>query len=356
MVVKKLVIMLLLMTPIVSFASFSDMYGTWVERLLGNPTATYEQLSKWTDGYGQANSIEASIIAPDGEWKITVTTDMYTNTGNDIAWSFAVQASWTVDEQSAAIDVWANIIIASWTMYAKPTFTTLPTDLVSRQEAIGYEFLDGKWLEVTDTLWVNTGALLSVKPLEISQKLVSIAKETPVFTSTYETQRNGYTIHVVDIDQAGIEKLFAWVVNTITTPLWLPAEETLMLPPEVDLKQDGVKTFGVLWQKGDEIKMWIIVKQNPGSEYVLISSTVTPTTSSLMFRLAKKRGNKPLVQFWYDTETKSATEHTTKINFFATEEDLDIESTISSRYYDSSDKPEITAPTGAILLSDLMAQ
>jgi hypothetical protein len=37
-------------------------------------------------------------------------------------------------------------------MYAKPTFTTLPTDLVSRQEAIGYEFLDGKWLEVTDTL------------------------------------------------------------------------------------------------------------------------------------------------------------------------------------------------------------
>ena len=64
---KALLITLMMLFPVFSFASFSDMYGTWVERLLGNPTATYEQLSKWTDGYGQANSIEATIIAPDGE-------------------------------------------------------------------------------------------------------------------------------------------------------------------------------------------------------------------------------------------------------------------------------------------------
>ena len=130
----------------------------------------------------------------------------------------------------------------------------------------------------------------------------------------------------------------------------------MVLPPEADLTQDGVKTFGVIGQKGDEIKMGMIIKQNPGSEYVLMSSTVTPTTASFQFRLATKRGNKPLVQFWYDTETKSDTEKTTKINFFATEEDLDVETTIQSKYYDATTKPEITAPTGAILLSDLMAQ
>lgn len=353
---KVLGMTLMMLFPLFSFASFTEMYGTWVERLLGNPTATYEQLKTRTNWYGQTSNIEASIIAPEGEWTITVTTDMYTNTGNNIAWAFTFQASWTVDEQSAAIDLWAEIIVASGTMYAKPQIKAIPTDFVSTQEAIGFQFLDGKWLETTNTLWVNAEAVLSAKPLEINQKLVSLVKENPVFTSTYETKRNGYTIHVLDINQAGIEQLFAWVVNTITTPLWLPAESTMILPPDIDLKQSGVKTFGVIGQKGDEIKMWLLVKQNPWAEYVFISSAVTPTTSALTFRLAEKKGNKPLVQFWYDTETKSATELTTKINFFATEDDLDIESTITSSYYDATSKPEITAPTGAILLSDIMAQ
>lgn len=357
MVVKKLVIMLLLMTPIVSFARFSDMYSSWVERVLGNPTATFAQMNQWTGGYGQMNTIDVSVIAPDGEWTVAITSNVYTNSGsNNTAWTVSLKASGTIDTQSGMVDLWTDFIIASGALYAKPRFTTLPTNLLTTQEAIGYQFLDGKRLEVSDTVPVNSWALSQFDPLALSKQLIALTKQNPVFASTMETQRNGYTIHVLDIDQQGIENLFAWFVNTITTPLWLPAESTMVFPPEANLTQDGVKTFGVMGQKGDEIKMGMIIKQNPGPEYVLMSSTVTPTTASFQFRLATKRGNKPLVQFWYDTETKSETEKTSKINFFATEDDLDIESTITTKYYDATIKPEITAPTGAILLSDLMAQ
>gem|GEM_PF-7000591 len=61
---KKIAFLLsgLMMLPLVTTASFSDIYRTWTERLLGNPTAMYEQMQSFSS-YGQKTTLDASFTS-----------------------------------------------------------------------------------------------------------------------------------------------------------------------------------------------------------------------------------------------------------------------------------------------------
>ena len=101
----------------------------------------------------------------------------------------------------------------------KPTLTTLPAEAFSAEEQVGFQLLDGKWLQVNDetTLPGITLPTTATGSLLLSQQLTSLVTTTPVLKPTKELTRNGYEIYLVDIDPVGIESLIAGVVNTITT-------------------------------------------------------------------------------------------------------------------------------------------
>jgi hypothetical protein len=138
---------------------------------------------------------------------------------------------------------------------------------------------------------------IATDPILLSQQLSALVTTTPVLKSTKELSRNGYEIHLVDIDPVGIESLVAGVVNTMTSQMGLPAETAISLPPTSSLEDAGFKTIGVIGKRGDEIKMGMLIKKADDPHHVVFLSESTATGTNLSFRMIEKRTKSSVFNF-----------------------------------------------------------
>lgn len=344
----------LVFVPFVTTSSFLDVYSTWTERLLGNPTANYQHMQTFSS-YGQNTSITATLSTPEAQGNATMQAVLRTDKQSNVAWTIHIIASWTADMLSGALDIGAELALSSWTLYIKPTLTSLPTGAFLVEEQVGFQLLDGKWLQIHDetTLPAISLPTTATDPILLSQKLSSLVTTTPVLKPTKELTRNGYEIYLIDIDPVGIESLVAGVVNTMTTQIWLPAETALSLPPSADLKDMGMKTIGVIGKKGDEIKMGMLIKKFNDPHHVVFLSESTATGTHLSFRMIEKRTKDTVFNFSLSNDLSTLGTQDMQINFWSTEDEIDLWAHLTTSVYDAGTN-KITAPTGAILLSELM--
>lgn len=360
--IKKLLLLTCIALPTLTNASFSDMYGTRVEQLLGNPTARFEKINSY-EQFGQTMSVDASIISPDWDWKLTMKTDMHIDKENSSKWNIMIDASWKTDNESWSV-VWsADFAITSGGVYVKPAITTLP-NTVSDKEKTWFQILDGKWIQInapinTYILWSAINNDPSLNPIEMGKNIIEQVKTTPVMKSTKTFTRNGYEVHLIDLDPQWVEKLVGWVMNTMISAMWLPSEESLPLAQNFWMPE-WIKTYGVIGQKWDEIKMGMLITVKNDPMRVMISTTTTTTTSKITWRVLYKPSRTqplnptpPVAQFRIDTETLSPDTQTTKIDFTTAQEDIEWEISIKTTTYDAWSDP-ITAPTGAITLESIM--
>lgn len=324
--------------------------------MLGNPTANNAHMQTFSS-YWQDLSISAKMAIQD--WTVGdmhLTTSMHTDKQSNSAGIITFDISWNNTISSGTIQWSAEIVFTSWTLYLKPTLNTLPTEVFSTEEQIGLQLLDGKWLQINDETTLPSISLptTSIDPVLLNQQLSTLLTTTPVLKSTKEFSRNGYEIHLVDIDPVGIDSLVAGVLNTMTSQMWLPTETALSLPVPDSLENMGMKTIGVIGKKWDEIKMGMVIKKTNDPHHVVFLSDSTATWGQLSFRMIEKRTKNSVFHFSMSNDLSILGTQDMKINFWA-EEDIDLSAHLTSKSYDAGTQ-EITAPTGAILLSDLIAQ
>lgn len=349
-----LVLSMLVFVPFVTTSSFLDIYSSRTERLLGNPTANNEYM-QWFSSYGQNTTMNMSITTPDVQGDGFMQASTRTDKKSNIAWSIHLAASGTADMLSGALEVSAEMVLSSWSLYIKPTLTTLPTEVFSAEEQVGFQLLDGKWLQINDETTFPGFNLptTATDPVRINQQLSSLVTSTPVLKPTKELTRNGYEIYLVDIDPAGIENLVAGVINTMTTQAGLPAETAMSLPSRTNLEDMDIKTIGVIGRKGDEIKMGLIMKKMNDPHHVVLLSHATSTGTNLTFRMVEKRSKDTVFNFTMANDLSTLGTQDMQIEFVAAEDQIDLSAHLKTTVYDAG-ATEITAPTWAILLSELM--
>lgn len=297
--------------------------------------------------YGQKTTVQGSLTTPDGAWSLNAQIDMSIDTTNNLSGNVHLIASGNADGMSGSLDAWADIIVASWSLYIQPHLTNIPTDQFSDEQNVGFQLMNNKWLEVpgaSDTLTPST-----INPLHVSKQLVEVIKQNPVFLSTKQFERNGYDIHLLALHDTWVQELVAGIVNTIMTPLGLPAEMTLWLPSASDLNVAWVRTYGVVGKKGDETKLGFIVKHAYNPEYLVLTSTTTSITSKLQVRLLEKRMKYPTTEFMMETTTPSPAQQNTTVSLLVPTDGIDLSAQINTLLYDAGNT-SITAPTGAILI------
>ncbi len=81
---KILLLSMLVFLPFVTTSSFLDVYSTWTERLLGNPTANNAHMQTFSS-YGQNTLITASLNTPEAQGNVTMQADMHTDKQSNVA-------------------------------------------------------------------------------------------------------------------------------------------------------------------------------------------------------------------------------------------------------------------------------
>ena len=89
---KFLLLSTLVFLPFVTTSSFLDIYGTWTERLLGNPTANNTHMSTFSS-YGQNTSITASLTTPEAKGSVSMQANTRTDKKSNVAGNIHVVAS-----------------------------------------------------------------------------------------------------------------------------------------------------------------------------------------------------------------------------------------------------------------------
>ncbi len=359
---KVLALWILVVLPIVTNASFNDIYSTRTERLLGNPTALYDQMQTFTT-YGQKTTLEAAFTSSAEElfafpsngtnaWYLHLTSDIIADKQNNLAGTIAIQASGSIDGLSDSGAGEAELVITDGTIFVKPTITQLPENVPSEQQ-VGFQLLDGKRIQLNET-WTTQGVSLpTVDSVAVAKELVEVVHTTPVLKSTKSLTRNGYEIHVVQVDTAGIEKLLAWVVNTVVQQTWTPLPMSTESSPTNSIKSNGLKTIGVIGKKWDEIKMGLIVKDRNEPVGMLLSSISTSSTSSLKVNVSNRHTKEAIFTLGIQQTTPSISQRSMDITFWALEDKVTWTISLNSTVYNAGNQ-QITAPTGAILLQDIM--
>lgn len=343
----------LLILPLVTSAWFTDIYGTWVERLMWNPTSMYEQMQSF-GSYGQRASVDAELSTPDGEGKLHMATDFQIDKNSNLKWNIALAASWSIEQQNVRIAGNADIVLSSGTLYIKPTITELP-EMIPSDEKVWFQLLDGKWIQVNnEASALPSSTMPGVDSLAFAKELSQLVKTSPILKSTKELTRNGYEIYLVQVDESWVAHLVEGVMQTIMKQANMPFNESLATTPLDDFKNSGVKTIGVIGKKWDEIKMGMIIKSNNDPVHGIFTSTSTSSTSEVTFTVNNKKSKETMVSLTMETTIPTTTSRKTHFTFSgASEEHVYGEVTIHNDAYDAWTS-EITSPTWAILLDDLM--
>lgn len=358
-----LAIWVLLLSPLVANASFSDIYSTRTERLLGNPTGLYEQMELFTT-YGQKTTLEASFTSSAEEmfafpndgtnaWHLHLTSDIIADKQNNLAGTITVQASGSIDGLSDSGAWKAELVITDGTIFVKPTITQLPENVPSEQQ-VGFQLLDGKRIQLNETWTTQAFTLPTTDSVAVAKELVELAQTTPVLKSTKALTRNGYEIHVVQVDTAGIEKLLAGVVDTVGQQAGAPLTMSIGSTPLNGIEHhSGLKTIGVIGKKWDEIKMGMIVKDRSDPVSMLLSSVSTSSTSSLKVNVSNRHTREAVFTLDIQQTTPSISQRSMDITFWALQDKVTWTISLDSILYNAGNQ-QIIAPTGAILLQDLL--